>query len=645
MIDERFEFLVVAFAIRQSRRSLRFRADNRDSGVFEFKKFARKFDRRLLSLREDDDGIGRAPGERDFPVLDDGAVEKNLRTASVEVPEELVFIGRVREGGIGRDVDCRRFFLVEEQNVGGRKSALQDALDTRHILRIPLAPGKEREPRLRSVEMHPVRTERQPRRVVVRLRAHAMKKESIDARAERPVSLTLRGARMLTPFVEIAREGLRRDDRLTASMRARDRLKDAETRVESVAVGPEFAHRDVGCAEEPEVARRVQIVRFRREFKPALRRELLHSQDVVIVNQLLTDAPQVPKKTLRFLDASDNASKDCGRARQRIVTPTLSEELAEVFRPVLRRHFPTVVMKGREFRDVEEFIVERGEMRFDSRAFELVAFESESRQRRGARRLPGQTSSETHDRPVAFGRVPSERSVGVHFVGEVDDCVDGNDRVVVFVDVGVVRNRREKGFDAGRRRVGRTVEERLFLPVGESQIAFRSGEGDDGDVAVVIRPDVGAGTERTASEIGIAGRWDVERDFDGLPSFDAGFRGAQVLHRMIRVDPRTAGAAPSGSDARREIDAEFFRMARGVAPAIEPFGGHVFDFAARTALVRLHHDSASKTGVFERVKIGAHPFFREITVEKEPVDAGLGAFRGIRKGVAKTCAVVGVGGD
>ena len=71
--------------------------------------------------------------------------------------------------------------------------------------------------------------------------------------------------------------------------------------------------------------------------------------------------------------------------------------------------------------DVEELVEERVEVRFDSSSFEFIAFESERGGGRGTGRLSGETPSETQDRPVSFGDVPSERSVGRHFVGDIED--------------------------------------------------------------------------------------------------------------------------------------------------------------------------------------------------------------------------------
>ena len=114
MIDERLEPRVVLLAIREPGGSHGLRADYRNARVFEFKELFGEFDGHFTRLREDDDGIGRAAGERDFAVLKDGAVEEDLRTATVEIPEEFVLIGGIGEGGVGRDVDGRRLLLVEE---------------------------------------------------------------------------------------------------------------------------------------------------------------------------------------------------------------------------------------------------------------------------------------------------------------------------------------------------------------------------------------------------------------------------------------------------------------------------------------------------------------------------------------------------
>ena len=153
--------------------------------------------------------------------------------------------------------------MIEIEDVGRRAPALQNRLNAREIVAVFF---DKREPRLRSVEVRSVRSERQARRVVVRLRTHSVEIESVHARAERPVALSLRNAGMLTPFIHIRRKGFRRDDRLAGHARAGDRLEDAEARVEAVALRPEFAHRNIRGAEEVEIARRIEVVDFRREF-------------------------------------------------------------------------------------------------------------------------------------------------------------------------------------------------------------------------------------------------------------------------------------------------------------------------------------------------------------------------------------------
>ena len=103
--------------------------------------------------------------------------------------------------------------------------------------------------------------------------------------------------------------------------------------------------------------------------------------------------------------------------------------------------------------------------------------------------------------------------------------------------------------------------------------------------------------------------------------------GHQVLHRLFRLDPGSAGAAPARPGGDGELQAQPVGFVDGVGEEFLPLGAHEFDRPARHADIDLHEDHAADARAFHRLQVGRHSLAAEVAVHEQPVDPRPGRSR------------------
>ena len=271
--------------------------------------------------------------------------------------------------------------------------------------------------------MHAVIFHRHARPAVgPRLGLETVKIKTIHTGAKRPVAQRLQSGGISFPiFTGLRGECFAGDNRPARRMRNGCGLDDRESSIETVI--PELALRYIGHAAHRKIAGGIQIVRFNGKREPILVRQLREIADVIFDHKFLRRAPEVPQKTLGDFLAAHNASGVGGQKFQEIVTTTFVKFFAEIGRPVLRTHFPTVEMQRRQapggvgVRTVlgEHLFDESSEMRVQRGAVELVSFKAKTRLRRWSCGLAGQGAAQPHYRPLARRHFPIQMSVRRQF--------------------------------------------------------------------------------------------------------------------------------------------------------------------------------------------------------------------------------------
>ena len=316
------------------------------------------------------------------------------------------------------------------------------------------------------------------------------------------------------------------------------------------AVGPrpELAHRLVAVAGVGHVVKGRVAVGLDRELQPVLVGQLAEMAGVVLHQQVGNRLPQVPEEPLGDLHAIDDAAGVDGQVAVKVVAAAFLEFLAHPRRPVLRVDFPTVDVRGDERLAGQRGAVgddlahQPGEHGVGGLLAQLVAFQAAARGGgRGVYRA-GRGVADPQHGPLARRHVPSQAAV-LELGGEIDDGIGLDDLV----------GRHFRILGRGRRLVLAIVA-RLAVDILDPGVAGRRGEGQHGDVAIVVGGPLRLG----------------QSGVEMLAAFHAGFRPDDVLHRQLGRDPGPAAAAPSGVVGHVDFQAQPVGLAEHVLEEFPP---------------------------------------------------------------------------
>ena len=186
------------------------------------------------------------------------------------------------------------------------------------------------------------------------------------------------------------------------------------------------------------------------------------------------------------------------------------------------------------------------------RLVELVGLKPQSRPRRRARRLArcwcgrnAGSSISPPARPMPGGRRPTSSPVR-------STIRLGGDALVR--PAGRYRSREQKWFHARLRRIRRTEVQRLLVDVRDAMLAVGRWECQHRDVAIELLPRLGQfRRQRALAEERWRGCGRGSAASNRAGPRDVGFAGDEVLHGLLGLDPRPAGAAPARSGPQGDL--------------------------------------------------------------------------------------------
>ena len=101
-----------------------------------------------------------------------------------------------------------------------------------------------------------------------------------------------------------------------------------------------------------------------------------------------------------------------------------------------------------------------------------------------------------------------------------------------------------------------------------------------------------------------------------------GFRPGQLLHGLLRGDPRSAAAIPAGVIVHVDLQSHAAGFGVDVAEQVAPGLFHEIHRPHRRPLVHLHNESAADAGAPHGFKIGGDAIARDVAIEPEPINPG-----------------------
>ena len=231
-----------------------------------------------------------------------------------------------------------------------------------------------------------------------------------------------------------------------------------------------------------------------------------------------------------------------------------------------------------------------GELGLDALRAQLVALEAAAARRRGGVLGPRAGVAEAQDGPLPGRHVPLQAAVRAHLSGEVDDARLGD------------RHRRRK-LRLGRGGDVPALIEGLGFDVRDAVVARRR-ESQNGDVPIEI-PD---------------GLRLSERSREMRRPREPALRPDDLLHRLLRGDPRPAAAVPAGVVVHVDLEPEPPRLGDGVLEEPPPLVPHERGRADGRALVDLHDQDAADADALHGLEVGRDPLAGDVAVQPEPVD-------------------------
>ena len=293
--------------------------------------------------------------------------------------------------------------------------------------------------------------------------------------------------------------------------------------------------------------------------------------DIILRDHVGHDSAQVPEELIRGLGAVHHAAGQDRQQGDGIVPIASGKLFGESIGPVLRAHLITVDRnppEGGSFRrrDLVEQLTEHGvEMMLDVCLAHFVALQPGPLRGSGGVLLAGGDHSKTDDGPFALGERAGQHSLGIEFVGQVDEALLLDDRGGI---VGFDRVREDVGFP-GRAGV-RVHPAHLLLDDlgdGRGRSQFDAATG------------IGLEHELPCGDVGEAERLDAVRQEVGYRAAAGGMNvGNELSLALLQCVKFGFGFAVNDQPARREglcvgktkHAAGFCRL--GEAPGSHPHG-------------------------------------------------------------------------
>ena len=360
---------------------------------------------------------------------------------------------------------------------------------------------------------------------------------------------------------------------------------------------------------------------------------------MILDHQLLGRLPQVPKEPLRHFQAVHHPPRDGRQIAHRVIASTAAELLAECRRPVLRAHLPTVYVQhrpagvGRRLARpdlAQQRADERIEMHIQRGLVELIAFQPQAGQRCGPRAGTVARAAKSHNGPLPLRHLPGEATTRIQLGCEVHHAVCRHHRL--RRQDRIADQRWQPRLHARLRRIRCPHIQRLLVYVANALVARRRRESQHQHIAIeVILRLLQLLRQRTVAEE----RRSPLRTRQGLVEVfrpgDLDRARHQVLHGLLRLDPRPAAARPPWPGVERDLQAQPLRLADRVLEQRPPLGAHELHRPARDADIHLHHDHTANPSLLQRLKIRRDPLPSQVAVHDEPIHPRPRRFRRLTK--------------
>ena len=613
VLGEGLDFLVAGGIAREARGFERRIPDDGGAGFHEVADFDEQGWGHCLNLRQNHHAVRSSAGERDQAVLHLPALEEHPWRAAIKAVAFFVFVETCSlQHALWRQENVRRTLGGEVKHIGDRGALAKNLGAPREVV---VVGTDHRPPSLVAVPINSIRPEGEARPVVwaQRLVRIGVEEDPVDAYSKRPVSLVFHRCGIDIHAAHRC-ERLGSHDGFPHHMGDGGRLDDAVGRIKHVL--PKLPHRNIRHRAQVEVPGRIHVVGLDREFEPVLMGIRFHDLGVILEHQILSGETHIPEETLALLHPLHGASGIGQKERLGIIATSFFKLLEERRRPVLRAGFPAIHVQIRQpvlLRARADFFQqgadEFGEVEIDRLCIELVGLASLGRARSWSSACAIDAAAHTNHRPISGRHFPVERAVGFQVLRQVHDLVGGDDarrsRLCV-VDGG-----RQVGFHLFPRRVGLALVKRLLVDVGNHRIG--TGERIHREILVKRMPH--------REEWLLALIWHGELLGNLLRSLEIHRAEDQMLHGILRLDPRPAASAPTRPDAQIHIDPQALRVAHHLDKCILPRLGHPLHRPLWNSQVHLEEKHLIDADLFHVLQLGRHLLRVQIAVIEIPINA------------------------
>ncbi|OPZ73306.1 MAG: hypothetical protein BWY83_00175 [bacterium ADurb.Bin478] len=168
----------------------------------------------------------------------------------------------------------------------------------------------------------------------------------------------------------------------------------------------------------------------------------------------------------------------------------------------------------------------------------------------------------------------------------------------------------KRGFDIGRRRIGRTNVKRFFFKIGDAMIFFKRWKGQHRDIPVIVAIDgfhlIGPVAVAEKRRIGFRlTQSRVEKPAAG----DRGVAGDKMLHGLFAVDPGSTAARPARAAVQSDLQPQTLGFLNRMLEQGPPGRAHKFYRPARYAHIHLHGQDTADTRLRHGFEISGDALF------------------------------------
>ena len=327
--------------------------------------------------------------------------------------------------------------------------------------------------------------------------------------------------------------------------------------------------------------------------------QVAHVTGIILYHQVRDRLPQIPQEPLGNLRGVHHAPRDHREEREQVIAPPRLELLAHLRGPVLRAVLPAIDVRryqaGVHRTAFDAGIVHQlghhpGEAGFNALLAQLVAFQPPAGFRSWCVFHPGARVAQPQHRPLALGHFPLQTPVAAHSRGQVDHPAAVNQHVCRQA--------------LPSRHVHEACLKQRLLP--NTRNPMRADGGERQHRNVLVEPGHLLRLGRRAVKLLRAGQVGLAPD--------------DLLHRLLRCDPRPAAAVPARVIVHVHFQAQPPSLRRHVLEQAAPLRAHEISRSDGRALVRLHDQHAPNSHALHRLQISSDAVTRDIAAEPEPID-------------------------